>query len=340
MGSARSIAASQHTKVSRIGARLAQAMSTDRVAPDRVELTFTEIALIGVRYRWLLVSVLASIVLLAVLYLHFFASFQYGAELRVTPVERTSGGLSSQLSGLASFAGMELAQQEGVSPYALFVEGIRSGNIASEMANKPGLLQSVFSDQWNTSSEQWVRPSGVGKAITRTAKSLLGYKSTSWSPPNEADLRSYIVKHVRVTQRPGDPTATIQFNHASGEFARAFVSNLHQSMDEFLRQRTLRRTEKYVAYLTEKLASVSIAEHRQALADALSEQERARMMAQSDLPFAAEPFGTIKVSADPVSPQPLVVIFAAGIFGLLLAAAIIAVLLATNRGSRTVAVAD
>ena len=49
-------------------------------------------------------------------------------------------------------------------------------------------------------------------------------------------------------------------------------------------------------------------EHRQVLSAALLKQENTRMMASSNLPFAAEPFGAPYQSIKPTNPNPFLVI--------------------------------
>jgi len=69
---------------------------------------------------------------------------------------------------------------------------------------------------------------------------------------------------------------------------------------------------------------VTLAEHRVALAAALSEQEKTRMLAQSSAPFAAEPPSTASTLLRPTSPRPLVFLIVAVVleFGLGILAAL------------------
>ena len=70
--------------------------------------------------------------------------------------------------------------------------------------------------------------------------------------------------------------------------------------------------------LSAQLGKVTIAEHREALAQTLSEQEKQRMAASSSAPYAAEPFGNATASPRPTSPRPILVLAASLMAGLLL----------------------
>src|SRR5690606_16351275 len=84
----------------------------------------------------------------------------------------------------------------------------------------------------------------------------------------------------------------------------------------------LKRSSGNIAYLTEQLSKATVAEYREAIAQALSEQEKIRMASSSTAPFAAEPFGSAAASPRPTSPQPLLVLIVSivggGILGSLL----------------------
>src|SRR3546814_18293921 len=84
---------------------------------------------------------------------------------------------------------------------------------------------------------------------------------------------------------------------------------LHEAADWDVRQQTLLRTSAYIRYLSNKLTTVTVAEHRLALVATLSDQERLRMAAASNVPYAAEPFGPAYGSIYVTTPQPMQVIF-------------------------------
>ena len=73
--------------------------------------------------------------------------------------------------------------------------------------------------------------------------------------------------------------------------------------DAMLRERAIKRTTDYIAYLSSTLAKVTVAEHRMALVQALSEQEKAAMVAKSGAPFAAEVLEEPWAGSYPSVPQ-------------------------------------
>jgi uncharacterized protein involved in exopolysaccharide biosynthesis len=98
----------------------------------------------------------------------------------------------------------------------------------------------------------------------------------------------------------------------------------------------LRRADNSIAYLSEKLKTVSVAEQRVALTATLSDQEKMRMMASSDAPYAADPIGPPTASFKPTSPLPTVVIVGSFVIGTLIG--IVAAMLSDARKRRRRAV--
>ena len=94
-------------------------------------------------------------------------------------------------------------------------------------------------------------------------------------------------------------------NYADKEFAMQLLRSLHQTADEMLRQRAIKRTTDYIAYLSGTLAKITVAEHRLAIAQALSEQEKAAMAARSGAAFAAEVLEQPWANSYPSSPSVL-----------------------------------
>ena len=82
---------------------------------------------------------------------------------------------------------------------------------------------------------------------------------------------------------------------------------VHKEGDELIRLDAQERATRQIKYITEKLATVSITEHRQSLTQLLSDQEKQMMMIQVDLPFSARIIHPPMASDAPTSPRPFLV---------------------------------
>ncbi len=273
----------------------------------------------AIRQQWLWI-VLAVIVALigAVIYLKS-ATFEYSVSMVVTPVQSgNTKGLAGQLGGLASLAGVDLPSDGGAAPFQLYVEGLVGRPVAAELARNRRLLIGAFPDDWNAETKRWRQPVGTFRGLSTAVKRLLGVPVYPWRAPDAARLQEYMIEHVGIYEKPKKPVVTVSLSDRDPRFGITFLAAMHAANDEMLRQRSLKRSDGYISYLTRRLGTEGLAEHRQALAAALSEQIKARMLASSGMAFAAEPFGPAVASLRPTSPRPLLVLAGAIAGGVLI----------------------
>ncbi|MGC3982224.1 MAG: Wzz/FepE/Etk N-terminal domain-containing protein [Steroidobacteraceae bacterium] len=278
--------------------------------------------------HWITIgAIVVAAIALAIGYLHA-ATYEYTAELKVTPVDSGASGLAGSLSGLgglASMVGVNISTGQGVAPSQLYVESLQSRDAARLLIDHESLMHVAFAKEWNASTGKWQEPSGVLRSIKRGVLSALGVPVSPWHAPDEADLQAYLEKNVSVDQDTKTKVITLSTSHADPQFAVQLISALDRAVDNDLRRRALERAQANIEYLSQKLGSVSIAEHRQAIAEALSEQEKQIMMASSGAPFAAEPFGMAAASSEPTNPKPVLVLMLGAVLGFLLACALVLV---------------
>lgn len=272
--------------------------------------------------RWLavVVSILISL-LLAVLYLNF-AKYKYTSTLIVAPAQSSSGkGLPGGLGGLASLAGVGMPVDAATGSFQLYVEGLHSRAVAEALAKNPALMQGAFPSDWDSKTQSWREPVSLVGTVASGVKRMIGMPVMVWTPPDAARLNDFIDEEVVVDEKPKKAIVTISMANQDPTFANAFLAALSTASDDIIRARTVARTRDYIAYLTTRLETVTLAEHRSKLADSLSEQERTLMLASSGLPFAAESFGAPAATRRPTAPRPGLVLAGALIFGLLLGVA-------------------
>lgn len=244
----------------------------------------------------------------------------YTAQLRVMAAQSSSANSSNldELAGLASLAGVQVAEGGTANLFRLYQESVKSPLVAEQLARRVDIMHKVFEPEFDKASGQFREPPrSLRTLLTRTAKTILGLPIYPWVPPGPDRLREYIRDHVTIDDEPRSPIVTLIFNHPDPVFARNFLLALHQAADKSVRRKTLIRSTESIAYLSSQLSRVTVAEHRAALAAALGDQERSRMMAMSSLPFAAETFGSAITSLQPTKPQPGVLLPAGAVLGLL-----------------------
>lgn len=280
------------------------------------------------RSNWssLVICVVAGLVV-GVLFLHF-APTEYRAEMRVTasnnPGQETSRRLPG-LGGLASIAGLSLGNaSSGATPFQLYVENLTSRALANELVHDRRIMTTIFKDEWNSSESRWQKPSGFTYPIKSSLKRLAG-ANDSWQPPDADRLQKYLADEIDVfTPSPKDaPITIVSYFNEDAAFASYLLGRVHSSADSLVRRQAFARTKAYVDYLSRRLGTVELPEHRKAIADTLLTQEQALMLAGSAFSYSATIVQQPVASKQVAWPRPGQVIITAllvgGILGVLLA---------------------
>jgi uncharacterized protein involved in exopolysaccharide biosynthesis len=270
-------------------------------------------------WKAILSSLVAALVL-AVAVLHV-VTFKYRAELKVTPAQTADSGLragsSGGLSGLASLAGINLPADRSAYSFQIFLESITSPMTAARVAQDQRLMIAIFPKEWDASTKRWMEPRGFSRSAKNAVKTIMGFPTKPWEAPDAARLMEYTAEHVDVVRDNKRPVAVLTFTHADPAVARRFLSALHAATDQIIRERSQERTQSNIDYLSAKLRTVEIADHRAALTQVLLEQERTQMLASSKIAFAAEPLGAASTGIWPSEPIPAIVLGAAALAGVL-----------------------
>ena len=248
--------------------------------------------------------------------------YVYPVQMQATGVQSnsndTQGNRISQLSGLASIANISLPASQGGQQFQLYIDSFLSRDLADDVARHQDIMQVLFATQWDAATQSWREPEkGIVGSLVGSMRDFLGLApSAPWHAPDGASVYSYLSDNLTVFQ---DPRKTylvrITLRTYDKAFGIRFLTFLNQVADDRLREKALTRANNYIGYLTDQLQNVTIAEHREAIAQSLSDQERYRMVAKSGSPFAAELFEHPWASNLPASPVPRSVILTWLIFG-------------------------
>ncbi|MES2471599.1 MAG: hypothetical protein V4601_02035 [Pseudomonadota bacterium] len=242
------------------------------------------------------------------------AVYSYPVQMQVTMAQAAtsggfggSGGRMQQLSGLAGLAGVSMPATQNEMQFQLFVDSIFSRDLADDIAKNQDIMIAMYRGQWNPDTGTWQEPPApMSAGIKNWIRGILGLAPpTPWHAPNGQNLQSFLADSLDVRVDPRKTyLATLTLTTGDRDLSIRFLDLLVKTADNRLRQKALERARIYIQYLTAKLNTVTVAEHREALTQALGEQERYAMVASADKPFAAEVFQSPWSSNLPKSPSP------------------------------------
>lgn len=255
-----------------------------------------------IRSRHALIAGAAVGIVLASIYAHV-APRVYEVALTVTPTAQNATTSLKSLGNLGSMLGMANPLAGHNDAFDYYLAGLDARVTMERLTKDQTLMHALFPEEWSQESQTWHPRRSPVLAAERGIAAVVGYPVRAWTPPDAARLQDYVKKNVTIDSDKKTRLTTISIRSDHPETASRLLLGLHQAIDGYLRDRTMVRATNYIDYINRELTKVTVAEYRQALIDTASEQEKLRMAASSNLPFAAEPFGGAEVSSRPVSPN-------------------------------------
>lgn len=262
----------------------------------------------------------AAFLVLSVVYLHV-AKRTYTASMTVIAAQNYSGAsqLTSKLGGLASLAGIQLPKREAQSPFEAYMMRINTPETAAAMLKRKDIASKVFPNGWNAKAQTWEPTTSIVRGVISPIKWVLTGRGSHWAPPDTKDMETYIKANVGVNPDKETGAVTLSLSDKDPAFAKAFLWALHQELDSSIRAKSQRESAEYIAYISDRLKNVTIAEQHEALAQLLSQEEKQSILAGSGLPYAADVFSAPYSPPAPTSPKAGLTLFLGlilgGIFG-------------------------
>lgn len=284
------------------------------------------------RHRMRLLIILA-IAIFAMTALFFLTSTkQYQASLEMLPPDTRADGLSAASGG--SLAQALIGGTTANPDFANFLASMGSINLADRLLANPEIAHVVFADRWDSELRQW-KPSAKPVAmIGRTLRFFFGLKAPVVPTPFE--MRAYVLSSIDVSRNADNRSTRLSFQHYDPAFARLFLSQLIREQDEILRKQKLSAYEKENVALRDRFNGEQSRGVQEYMIRWISENESKMVKAQSAEYFSFQVLDPISVTAEPVSPQPLlsiVVSVIAAIMGSLFIIAVVGFFRLATRSS-------
>ena len=279
---------------------------TDNGEEDRVEFDVRELLSAIWHEKLIVVSVFTVTILLSILYLHK-ADYLYNISLDVVPTSPTSSK-SGALGGLASLTGINLPSGQSSSLFSLYLEGLKSYDAAEALSNETGILQGIYSNEWDLGKQDWDQPSGFKFELIQSIKNILGIPKRPWVKPSPIRLRDFLIENIIVQVRKDTSLVTISIKNTNPNFGKKILFSLHKSVDRIIRMREQKRSQANILYLKSRIATEAVKSYSAVLLNQLLTEEVNLMRINSDLPFVAEYFSHPQASLKPVTPNPVSVL--------------------------------
>lgn len=291
--------------------------SSPAPAADAPPLDAASLLILIWHRKWRVVSAVAVALIVGIVYLNV-AKPTYTTELRVTAAASSSNSIANRLGnlgGLAAAAGLGISSSSKAEPFDLYLEALTSREVADRLASDPRIIRTIFAGEWDSAQRKWRQP---GPSAVQIMRSLLLIGNPPWRAPDGARLREYLQRDIVITKSSKTPITLIGYDAKDPAFGIYLLEKMNEQADSQVRARALKQAMDYQAYLTGVLPGVALAEVRRSLADSLTEQYEAVMMARSTVSYAAVALSAPQSSVLPTKPKALIVLAVSLVIGVII----------------------
>jgi len=221
----------------------------------------------------------------------------YQASVLVAPANEEGGvkGLSGQLGGLASLAGINLGGG-GSNQTVIAKEVLQSRAFLTDFIRRHQLaipLKAV--DGWNKEKQQWQYNREVYNP--ETEEWLKDDKGESFAPTDWDLVEAFKRVHLSVSENKDTGMLNISIKSLSPTAAKEWANLLVADINEHMRKEDVGTSEARIAYLEGKLGETSIAGMQQVFYQLIETETRTVMLAN------AQPEYVFKTVDPAVAPQ-------------------------------------
>lgn len=228
--------------------------------------------IIGITFAFAVISVIYALSLQNV----------YTAETKVVATEEARGGglsgMTGQLQGLASLAGLSTQLQE-IDKQALALEVMMSREFLTNFVEEHELLPYIMAyGEWNHRAQQGALDSEIYDESTKT---WLREVEAPWHPKPNAWEYIPILKEMIEVQPGQAGVVTISVTHPSPIVAYEILTNLVNDINSVMRVRDIQEAERSLDFLNSELQKTAYANMQQVFYQLIEKQTQTIMLANA-----------------------------------------------------------
>ncbi len=250
----------------------------------------------------------------------------YSASMRITPrIDQTSQSGGAATSVLGALTG---SQQASSRTFTQMLNLLHSNRVAAFFLNDRGRIRHIFGPNWVYRDGRWIslRSPGFSGRLKSSYLSIFGISVDEG--PSIPNIYRYLAGAVSTLQASegqsvlgassSSQIVTVSAVDNTPEGATSLLIQAVKAADTILKESERQNLQRRIAYLSDRLATVSIVEYRTSLVNVLSEQERYAMMIDDAGYYSLFVLDDPVIDAVPISPEPILNLAIGAMLGLVL----------------------
>ena len=228
----------------------------------------------------------------------------YQASVLLAPAqnEGNSSGISGQLGGLASLAGINLGGGGGSNKTIMAKEVLQSRVFLTEFIHRHNLsVPLMATEAWNMKSQSWVIDPEIYSLETgewRQDDEGESLKPTEWDM-----VKKFKNRHLSLSENKETGMVNLKLKSLSPLVAKEWANLLVRDINEHMRRQDVKDAEARIAYLEEKLNETNIAGMQQVFYQLIERETRTVMLANAQNEYVLKTIDPAVVPQEKSEPK-------------------------------------
>ncbi|MEC9040523.1 MAG: Wzz/FepE/Etk N-terminal domain-containing protein [Pseudomonadota bacterium] len=239
----------------------------------------------------------------------------YQANVLLAPANEEAGvrGLSGQLGGLASLAGISLGSG-GSNQTKIALEVLQSRAFLTSFIRRHNLeIPLMGIKAWDVKSKDWIYNTEVYDP--ETGEWLKNEDGESYKPTDWDLVKVFKTAHLSVSENKDSGMVTISVKNQSPPAAARWAEWLVADINEHMRRKEVAEAEARIAYLEAKLSETRIAGMQQVFYQLIESETRTVMLANAQQEYVFETVDPAVVPQEKSSPRRALIVILATMLG-------------------------
>ncbi|MEQ3621959.1 MAG: Wzz/FepE/Etk N-terminal domain-containing protein [Marinobacter sp.] len=247
----------------------------------------------------------------------------YQASVLLAPAqnEGNSGGISGQLGGLASLAGINLGGG-GSNKTVIAKEVLKSRAFLTDFIHRHNLsVPLMATEAWSMKSQSWVIDPEIYSV--ETGEWRLDGEGESLKPTDWDMVKKFREVHLSLSEDKETGMLTVKLKSLSPPVAKEWADLLIKDINEHMRRQDVQEAEARIAYLEEKLNETNIAGMQQVFYQLIESETRTVMLANAQNEYVFKTVDPAVVPQEKSEPKRALIAVLATMLGGMLGVVIV-----------------
>lgn len=267
--------------------------------------------------KWLIIAIIFLFAVGGVVYALSQPNI-YQSTVLMAPANEDSGmgGVSGQLGGLASLAGISLGNRAS-NQTVIAKEVLRSRAFLADFIDRHNLAAPLMAvEGWRRNSGKWQFNRNIYNP--ETGQWLRNEEGKSLQPTEWDLVKVFKNQHISISENQESGLVTLSIKSLSPKAARQWAEWLVQDINEHMRRGDVASAEARIAYLEDKLNDTNIAGMQQVFYQLIESETRTVMLANAQREYVFKTIDPAVIPQEPSEPKrALIAVFATLLGGML-----------------------